>query len=310
VQETIQQSDARRASEKRGVERGASAKRVVATAARRLLGMRSERVGAWRSKWHPSVDKIHLTLSKEKQLCLWSILAMFYGFQRLSSLDSGVPCEMVVYFVFYRIALTCGVWGPFVTNEVFSLAALLFRIRAIRSPSEARVAPASNGSQPVDPAACPAVARTASTYEHVESPSGDGRAARVDHSGERTPRPLIDSLGAAGTDDGANGVRSKVPSPPQPSPPQPSPPQPSPPSKGAIAWSLVARHAMRTSGHFLRLLFCAAVMNTAFWFACISFFGTPFRVALEAYWWGFVKDIFGVCAASGYKDSFGFDCLS
>ena len=31
--------------------------------------------------------------------------------------------------------------------------------------------------------------------------------------------------------------------------------------------------------------------------------------AFELYWWGFVKDIFGFCAASGYIDAFGFDCL-
>ena len=33
------------------------------------------------------------------------------------------------------------------------------------------------------------------------------------------------------------------------------------------------------------------------------------RHAVQTYLWDFVNDVFGTCAASGYKDAYGFDCI-
>ena len=38
-------------------------------------------------------------------------------------------------------------------------------------------------------------------------------------------------------------------------------------------------------------------------------FVTPWSRAFDLYLWPFVNDFFGVCAASGYKDTYGLDCL-
>ena len=62
-------------------------------------------------------------------------------------------------------------------------------------------------------------------------------------------------------------------------------------------------------GRFLETLGCVAFMNLIFWFSCNIFWKANFSYAVEFYLWGFVNDFFGDCAASGYKDVYGWDCL-
>ena len=50
-------------------------------------------------------------------------------------------------------------------------------------------------------------------------------------------------------------------------------------------------------------------MSTLFMVACSLFFGHSISHYLHVYWWGFVKDVFGVCAASGYKEAYALQCI-
>ena len=50
---------------------------------------------------------------------------------------------------------------------------------------------------------------------------------------------------------------------------------------------------------------CAVFMNFIFWFSCNIFWAADMNYAIKNYLWGFVNDIFGECAASGYKDIYG-----
>ena len=76
-------------------------------------------------------------------------------------------------------------------------------------------------------------------------------------------------------------------------------------SQVRVALRLVCKSAMR----FSLTILCAAFMNTTFWLGCQLFFDTPLDVAYDLYLWGFIEDIFGECAASGYKDAYGFNCI-
>ena len=49
--------------------------------------------------------------------------------------------------------------------------------------------------------------------------------------------------------------------------------------------------------------------NFIFFVACMMFWPVSLNYALENYLWGFVKDVFGACAASGYMDVYGWECL-
>ena len=39
-------------------------------------------------------------------------------------------------------------------------------------------------------------------------------------------------------------------------------------------------------------------------------FDANWSTAIDAYLWPFINDIFGKCAASGYKEAYGLECLS
>ncbi len=73
--------------------------------------------------------------------------------------------------------------------------------------------------------------------------------------------------------------------------------------KGAIDF------VVQMSMNFVASLVCAAFMNALFWLFCQLFFGADLEFAVQEYFWGFVRDLFGSCAASGYQEAFGFDCL-
>ena len=75
------------------------------------------------------------------------------------------------------------------------------------------------------------------------------------------------------------------------------------------AAKLIGHLSTRTLIHFCTTLVFAAFMNVAFWLGCQLFFDAELTQAFDLYLWGFVKDIFGFCAASGYMDAYGFECL-
>ena len=75
----------------------------------------------------------------------------------------------------------------------------------------------------------------------------------------------------------------------------------------------VARHLLSygwgVCGRFVETLGCSIFMNFVFWFSCNIFWAADFNYAIKYYLWGFINDVFGVCAASGYKDVYGWSCL-
>ena len=60
---------------------------------------------------------------------------------------------------------------------------------------------------------------------------------------------------------------------------------------------------------FAETLLAAIVLCICFWYACLGYWRVDMSHAAQMYLWGFVKDVFGYCAASGYKEAWGLDCL-
>jgi len=61
---------------------------------------------------------------------------------------------------------------------------------------------------------------------------------------------------------------------------------------------------------FSDTMIVAILLNTTFWLGCNTFWEpSTMMYAIEYYLWGFIKDFFGICAASGYMDVYGWECL-
>jgi len=174
-------------------------------------------------------------LSKATILFISTVWQLCHGFAVLTSKDSQISCEMMAYFLYYRIALRLGVWAPWLVQQVQELVGRVVQLVRLLEW-------------------CDAIA----LREESAARGGDRAAA---------------------------------------------------PAKSTLVCRLLYQAALQLTTSFVEAFFCACVMNSVFWLACMLFFQTPLDVGFDAYFVGFLEDIFGFCAASGYKDPYGFDCL-
>jgi hypothetical protein len=56
-------------------------------------------------------------------------------------------------------------------------------------------------------------------------------------------------------------------------------------------------------------LLCVLVLNVLWWLYCSIYWDMDLGNAFELYGWGFVKDVLGTCAASGWGPVWGIDCI-
>ena len=61
---------------------------------------------------------------------------------------------------------------------------------------------------------------------------------------------------------------------------------------------------------FLETLLCALALNFIFFLVTVKLqWQTSWDFASRKYLWGFVSDVFGDCAAGGYKDEWDLRCV-
>ena len=65
-------------------------------------------------------------------------------------------------------------------------------------------------------------------------------------------------------------------------------------------------HGMRP---FVETLVAATVLGACYAFATIVYWRIPIEYAWEKYVGGFMSDIFGVCAAGGFKEAWELECI-
>ena len=154
---------------------------------------------------------------------LTAFVSLTFGWASVTSPAQHVPCEMVVFYLYYRVGVLCGVWLPLALTEALELG--LAACRAISSLSCRRFA----------------------------------------------------------------GISSK--------------------DHQQAALRAVAAWAYGIGFRFTEHLVCVLVMNAMFWLCSNTFWQADLAYAWEHYFWGFVNDVFGLCAASGYAGVYGWDCL-
>jgi glycerol uptake facilitator-like aquaporin len=66
-------------------------------------------------------------------LCVALVVAFLYGTVVLSRDDLGIPCEMVVYFCYYRLSVTIGLWFGQLLNSFVEMLMLIAGARAAAS---------------------------------------------------------------------------------------------------------------------------------------------------------------------------------
>lgn len=148
---------------------------------------------------------------------LSSMVAFTIPFFFVTGIGTGVHCETIVYYVYYRAGITFSLWVPWAARELFELIA-----RAIAL---------------------------------VELHAKDAATAR------RQVKPEL--------------------------------------------MEFAANVAVR----FVETLACAVLMNCTFGLFCEFFWNVDWERFFDLFFFGFVKDIFGACAAGGYMDEFGFECV-
>ena len=75
-------------------------------------------------------------------------------------------------------------------------------------------------------------------------------------------------------------------------------------------WQALAERLRLLANQFLETLLVAVAMNLLFWFVvCQLHWDTRLAVSVQKYMWGFTKDVFGICAGSGYMAEWGLQCL-
>ena len=159
-----------------------------------------------RAKRRRPLDRIVRSTAAFISLCL--------GFWRMGSAQSGIPCEMLIYFAYYRVGLTYNVWVPWLMQEVVIAAMTLL-----------------------------------------------GRGERSMQCCTRVKMHAMEWF-------------------------------------SGIVW------------RFTETLLCALVLNVFFFVAtAILQWESDVRFALKHYLSGFVGDVFGLCAASGYANNFNLPCL-
>ena len=160
------------------------------------------------------------------------------GFNRMSEYESGIPCEMLIYFAYYRVTITYNMWVPWLLQEivvaVIAANDLACKTRPLQMP-----------------------------------------ASKTAHHG-------------AEHDERANTQRLAL---------------------GPLV--SLGRWLGGVVGRFIKTLLCCLTLNALFFFCtAILQWGAPVNFAIRHYFAGFVSDVFGFCAASGYAASFGYSCLA
>ena len=61
---------------------------------------------------------------------------------------------------------------------------------------------------------------------------------------------------------------------------------------------------------FVETLALALLLGGTLWFICNTYWGVPLWDSARLYLWGFMSDPFGICAASGFKEAWGLECIS
>jgi len=68
---------------------------------------------------------------------------------------------------------------------------------------------------------------------------------------------------------------------------------------------------MKTAQRLIETVFVCQLLNGLFFFVVVLIqWNARLDLAMDQYFEGFVTDILGTCAASGYKDAWGFECLA
>jgi len=161
-------------------------------------------------------------LSHAQTCCICTFIGLNIALFRVGHKASGIPCEMMVYFMYYRISISVGVWMPAAIHAVQLTIARLWQL-----------------------------------LDFLFTERGHSPAQIVREGAHQ----LLGQLGA---------------------------------------W---------LASQLVRKIASVVFMNTLFWFACFLFFKGELRAYIELYWWDFARDVFGTCAASGYKEAYGFDCI-
>ena len=68
--------------------------------------------------YHPSM----IVCSYLQFVCFVTMMLAFtLGFYRMTGPESGIPCEMMLYFSYYRVGLFYGIWVAFCINETIAI---------------------------------------------------------------------------------------------------------------------------------------------------------------------------------------------
>jgi len=81
------------------------------------------------------------------------------------------------------------------------------------------------------------------------------------------------------------------------------------------AWRRVAGKAAglvlgRWVAPFVQSLVSAVIIIIAYWFASLVYYRIDINYAARLYLGGFVSDLFGHCARSGFGDAWGYECIA
>ena len=68
---------------------------------------------------------------------------------------------------------------------------------------------------------------------------------------------------------------------------------------------------MKTALRLIETVLCCLLLNVLMLLVVVLIqWNARLDLAMDKYFAGFVTDIFGTCAASGYKEAWGFECLA
>ena len=79
-------------------------------------------------------------------------------------------------------------------------------------------------------------------------------------------------------------------------------------SKASITRKAIIEKVFAVLGRFCEAFSAVLVLNTVVFFTTTVLHFKNDN-AFDLYYWGFVSDIMGLCAASGYKDAWGYACI-
>jgi len=185
------------------------------------------------------------------------MLAFTLGFYRMTGPESGIPCEMMLYFSYYRVGLFYGIWVAFCINETI---AIVSRVSACLRQRQVHLLLTD---------------WWAAVPFGVGGGSSQPRAAR---GRARWPQ-----------------VEAEV-------------------QVTKCSWNLLTAAGltlMKTAVRLIETVLCCLLLNIVmFTVVVLVQWDALFDLAMKEYFEGFVTDIFGTCAASGYKEAWGFDCLA